>query len=142
MKGLSLILTLLLMANLYSCGGTNSSGKAATSSSSTAPITNTTTATSAITPIVQNGMQGVLAGDFAGTWSGYLNSSNVTFVIAQNGLITATVFGSDPVTRILYLQNNAYYILDTTTKKQTPIRLSGGNLLVTSNGFDEVFIKY
>ena len=138
MKGITLFLTIALMSTLFSCGASKNTDPTAANSNAS---TSAAPAASNPAPASQDGVQAVLAGDFAGSWSGYLNYGYTTIVINPNGAIVVTVSGSAPVNRILTLQNSVYKILNTQTKATTPIRLVDGIMLVTNNGKEEPFNK-
>ncbi len=141
MKALTLILTITFMSTLYSCGGSKNSSATIASTNASASPSSVAPTTAAITPIVKDGVQAVLAGDFAGSWSGYLDFGYTTIVINPNGAVTVTVSGSAPANRILVLRSSVYKILKTETKATTAIRLVDGVMLVTSYGKEEPFTK-
>jgi hypothetical protein len=122
----SLILSFIAMSLITSCGGSNSSAGSASSSSS---------------PVTQNGLTSVSADSFVGSWTGYLDDSYTAITIAANGSITITSVGQSTRTRILFLQNSIYYIVNTETKTGVPVKVSGSSLIVTINGVNETFSK-
>ena len=127
MKLLNILLSLICLTALYSCGGASS--------------TNSASAASSTSPITQNGISSTAAGVFTGTWSGYLDSSYTTITILANGNITISAVGESTVQRILVLQNKNYFIVNSEANTGVLARVSGNVLIVRVNGVDETFSK-
>ena len=125
MRSLFLVFSMFAMTMLYSCGGSNSNGSAASSTS----------------PLTQNGITSSAAGQFTGSWSGYLDNSYTTITIAPNGNITISAVGQSDAQRLLVLQNGNYYIVNPKANTGVPARISGNVLIVTINGVGETFNK-
>ncbi|MGZ3790256.1 MAG: hypothetical protein ACXVKO_15325 [Bacteriovorax sp.] len=120
-------MSLFCMTMLYSCGGANSSTGLNSSSTS---------------PIVQNGISSSAAGQFTGTWTGYLDLTYTAIEIAANGNITISCTGQATEQRLLVLQNGHYYIVNPQTKTGVQVRVSGSSLIVTfANAVEETFSK-
>ena len=128
MKSINVLIALISLISLYSCGGASSNNSASTSASSTSPVT-------------QNGITSTAAGAFAGSWSGYLDSSYTTITILANGNITISAVGESNQQRILVLQNNNYFIVNTQANTGVLARVNGNVLIVKVNGVDETFNK-
>lgn len=137
MKNKLMVFSLICMSLLVGCGGGNSTGTAATGT--TSPLV----ATAPATTVTINGVTSTAAPSaFIGTWTGYVDDSTYTSVsILANGSITITEGSSAARTRLLVLDKGNYFIVNPETNTGVYTKSNGTALTIVINGKSQTFSK-